>query len=174
MFDWINMQQNITVFYLIQRPKLFWFGVSQPLEKTHWKYDPKDFWPFRRLFILMRRQDLKKILTTTTTTLETCDIWDTDYNFYKWEPEFVTIFVTWQSRVTLDSIRNSCDVYNHSHPHFLHQIATYNLLKWITSSGVWVIRISGQIRVLPKYLIRILLAPCLNFLQFYAKLIFRP
>ena len=117
MFDWINMQQNITVFYLIQRPKLFWFGVSQPLEKTHWKYDPKDFWPFRRLFILMRRQDLtiKKILTTTTTTLETCDIWDTDYNFYKWEPEFVTIFVTWQSRVTLDSIRNSCDVLKRKH-----------------------------------------------------------
>ena len=25
-----------------------------------------------------------------------------------WEPEFMTIFVTWQLRVTLDSIRNSC------------------------------------------------------------------
>ena len=39
--------------------------------------------------------------------LVTCDIWDTDYNSDNWEPEFMTTFVTWQSRVTLDSIRNS-------------------------------------------------------------------
>ena len=39
--------------------------------------------------------------------LETCDIWDTDYNSDNWEPEFMTI---WQLIVTLDSIRNSCDV----------------------------------------------------------------
>ena len=37
-------------------------------------------------------------------------IWDTDYNSDNWEPEFMTIFVTWQLIVTLDSIRNSCDV----------------------------------------------------------------
>ena len=43
--------------------------------------------------------------------LETCDIWDTDYNSDNWEPEFMTIFVTWQLIVTLDSIRNSCDVF---------------------------------------------------------------
>ena len=42
--------------------------------------------------------------------LENCEIWDTDYNFGIWEPEFMTICVTWQLRVTLDSIRNSCDV----------------------------------------------------------------
>ena len=42
------------------------------------------------------------------TILQTCDNWDTDYNSYNWEPEFMTIFVTWQS---LDSIRNSCDVF---------------------------------------------------------------
>ena len=40
----------------------------------------------------------------------TCDIWDTDHNTDNWEPGFMTIFVTWQSIVTLDSIRNSCDV----------------------------------------------------------------
>ena len=54
-----------------------------------------------------------QLLTTLTifkTILQTCDNWDTDYNSYNWEPEFMTIFVTWQSRVTLDSIRNSCDV----------------------------------------------------------------
>ena len=48
---------------------------------------------------------------TTLTILETCDFWDTDYNSDNWEPEFMTVFVTWQSWVTLDSIRNSCDVY---------------------------------------------------------------
>ena len=47
----------------------------------------------------------------TKTILETCDIWDTDYNSDNWEPEFMTIFATWQLRATLDSIRNSCDVY---------------------------------------------------------------
>ena len=36
------------------------------------------------------------------------DLWHLRHN---WEPEFMTIFVTWQLRVTLDSIRNSCDVY---------------------------------------------------------------
>ena len=40
-----------------------------------------------------------------------CDIWDTDYNTDNWEPGLMTIFVTWQLIVTLDSIRNSCDVY---------------------------------------------------------------
>ena len=34
----------------------------------------------------------------------------TAYNSDNWEPEFTTIFVTWQLRVTLDSIRNSCNV----------------------------------------------------------------
>ena len=58
-----------------------------------------------------------QILTTETifdnfekTVLETCDIWDTDYSSDNWEPEFTTIFGTWQLIVTLDSIRNSCDV----------------------------------------------------------------
>ena len=41
----------------------------------------------------------------------TCDIWDTDYNTDNWEPGFMTIFVTWQLIVTLDSIHNSCDVF---------------------------------------------------------------
>ena len=44
----------------------------------------------------------------------TCDIWDTDYNSDNWEPEFMTIFVTLQLIVTLDSIRNSCDVFTAS------------------------------------------------------------
>ena len=40
------------------------------------------------------------------------EIWDTDYIPDNWEPEFMTIFVTWRSRVTQDSIRNYCDVYS--------------------------------------------------------------
>ena len=51
------------------------------------------------------------ILTIEKTILETCDIWNTDYNSDNWEPEFMTIFVIWQLIVTLDSIRNSCDVF---------------------------------------------------------------
>ena len=46
------------------------------------------------------------------TVLETCDIWDTDYSSDNWEPEFMTIFGTWQLIVTMDSIRNSWDVCN--------------------------------------------------------------
>ena len=43
--------------------------------------------------------------------LVTFDIWDTDYNFDNWEPEFRRIFVTRQLRVTLDSIRKSFNVF---------------------------------------------------------------
>ena len=53
---------------------------------------------------------LLKNLTIFKTILQTCANWDTDYNSYNWELGFMTIFVTWQSIVTLDSIRNSCDV----------------------------------------------------------------
>ena len=50
-------------------------------------------------------------LTWPKKPLRCCDIWDTDYNTDNWEPEFMTIFVIWQLIVTLDSIRNSCDVF---------------------------------------------------------------
>ena len=42
--------------------------------------------------------------------LVTCGIWHTDYIPDNWEPGLMTIFVTRQLIVTLDSIRNSCDV----------------------------------------------------------------
>ena len=54
--------------------------------------------------------DVFDIFWQSLVILETCDIWDTDYNYDNWEPDFMTIFVTWQLRVTLDSIRNSCDI----------------------------------------------------------------
>ena len=51
--------------------------------------------------------------------LVTLGNWDTDYNSENWEPEFMTIIVTWQLSVTLDSIRNSCDVFgNFCHHHY--------------------------------------------------------
>ena len=54
-------------------------------------------------------------------TSETCNIWDTDYNSDNWEPEFMTIFVTWQLIVTLDSIRNSCDVIHIDSTNYRHK-----------------------------------------------------
>ena len=49
-------------------------------------------------------------MTMTKTIPVTCDNWDTYYNSENWEPGFMTFFITWQLGVTLDSIRNSCDV----------------------------------------------------------------
>ena len=43
-------------------------------------------------------------------------------------PEFMTIFVTWQLRVTLDSIRNSCDVYTKTG-------SLFSLSKWLYMNG---------------------------------------
>ena len=49
--------------------------------------------------------------TATKTIPETCDIGDTNYNSDNWEPAFMTFCVTWQLRMTIDSIRNSYDVF---------------------------------------------------------------
>ena len=53
---------------------------------------------------------MTKTYTKTNTKIRTVtktDDWlvtfETDYNYDNWEPEFMTIFVTWQLRVTLDS-----------------------------------------------------------------------
>ena len=43
--------------------------------------------------------------------IATCGLWDIDYNSDNWETDFMTILVTWQLRVTLDSIHNSCNVF---------------------------------------------------------------
>ena len=67
-----------------------------------------NFWQLTTIFTIQTISFA--ILTIEKTILETCDIWDTDYNSDNWEPKFMTIFVTWQLIVTLDSIRNSCDV----------------------------------------------------------------
>ena len=38
-------------------------------------------------------------LTWPKKSLRCCDIWDTNYNTDNWEPEIMTIFVTWQSKL---------------------------------------------------------------------------
>ena len=43
---------------------------------------------------------------------------DTNYNTDNWEPGLMTIFVAWQLIVTLDSIRNSCDVLKDGSPSY--------------------------------------------------------
>ena len=100
------------------------------ISRAHSKSDPRDLWALRHLIRVMRGHDLTKrntmtkantktktITKTMTKTIpETCDIWDTNYNSDNWEPEFMTIFVAWQLRVTLDSIRNSCDVFTGTPP----------------------------------------------------------
>ena len=50
-------------------------------------------------FCQMKRQSWRLVTFETLITILT-----------NWEPEFMTIIVTWQLIVTLDSIRNSCDV----------------------------------------------------------------
>ena len=72
-----------------------------------------DFWEIFRFLedfqIFGRFSDFWKIFRFLDNP-RTFDIWDTVYNSDNWEPEFMTIFVIWQLIVTLDSIRNSCDV----------------------------------------------------------------
>ena len=73
------------------------------------------FWQFLTIFdnFLQVGQSLfrnHKILENLT-ILENCDIWDTDYNCYNWEPEFMTIFdrlplfQTEQSQCQLSTIK---------------------------------------------------------------------
>ena len=59
------------------------------------------------------------------TIQETCDIWDTDYKSDNWEPDFMTIFVNWQLIVTLDSIHNSCDVFENLSSTYVTHLSFY-------------------------------------------------
>ena len=76
------------------------------------------------------------------TILETCDIWDTDYNSDNSEPEFMTFFVTWQLRVTLDSICNSCDVLSLNTVHMLGLLSILSL--FLSSPGHWTVCVLRQ------------------------------
>ena len=78
----------------------------------HTKSDPWDLTMTMTMTMTMTSQTSKTSETSVKTILQTCDNWDTDYNSYNWESEFITIFLTWQLGVTVDSIRNSCDVFS--------------------------------------------------------------
>ena len=98
-----------------------WLTDSGYFTDWHTKSDPRDLWPLRHLIRVMRGHDLTnknkmtktntKTKTMTATVIKTipktCDIWDTNYNFDNWELEFITIFVAWQLRVTLDCLKKS-------------------------------------------------------------------
>ena len=72
--------------------------LTEDFTNCHSKSDPRDLWPLRHLIRVMRRHYLTKIDLPT-------------YLPTNWVPEFMTIFVAWQLRVTLDSIHTSCYIY---------------------------------------------------------------
>ena len=78
--------------------------MTKTKSKTHTAY-----WQLRHL---ISSDDLRFRVFSNGAIIGTCDICDTDYNTENWEPGLMTIFVTWQLIVTLDSIRNSCDVFH--------------------------------------------------------------
>ena len=66
----------------------------------------------------------------------TCDIWDTDYNTDNWEPEFMTIFVTWQLIVTLDSIRKFLQCFFCSCSGFFDtSLQNIEIIQWFQSTS---------------------------------------
>ena len=108
-------------------PLLAWLVCLLPLTIrvfTTLQSDPRDLWLLRHLIrqIFERLTDFWKSFlnfgkfsdfcnnNSNKDNPKTCDIWDTNYNSDNWEPEVMTIFVIWQLIVTLDTIRNSCDV----------------------------------------------------------------
>ena len=64
------------------------------------------FWQFLTLLTML-----------TMIILETCGLWVIDYNSDNWEPEFMTIFVTWQLRVAWQHLQFLH--FSHFFSHFL-------------------------------------------------------
>ena len=98
----------------------FWEPTDNRQEPPDNRQEPGDFYFWHTMSdAILETFDLYDIcsewwgdLTWPKKALRCCDIWDTDYNTDNWEPEFMTFFVTWQLIVTLDSIRNSCNVFS--------------------------------------------------------------
>ena len=95
------------------------------------KSDPRDLRLLRHLFRVNRGHDLTSNITTTMTNTmtKTKAVAKTNYWLVTFETlitivtienlaEFMTISFTWQLIVTLDSIRNSCNVLWHSYMAF--------------------------------------------------------
>ena len=89
----------------------WWRDMSWPTKRQHTMTKTKTHITYRKLRHLTSSDDLTFRVFSNGAIIGTCDICNTDYNTDNWEPGLMTIFVTWQLIVTLDSIRNSCDVY---------------------------------------------------------------
>ena len=116
-FCWLIINM-LTVIVNKYEQRHFVFSCPEQLNRwpCHWlsdililtlQSDPRDLWQLRHL---ISSDDLTFRVFSNGAIMGTCDICDTDYNTDNWEPGLMTIFVAWHLIVTLDSIRNSCDV----------------------------------------------------------------
>ena len=90
---WCDVNLKMTVNIILTGPAF----IAQPIGQPRSTFDFSETETIETIFDNFKN-----------TLLETCDIWDTNYSSDNWEPEFMTIFGTWQLIVTLDSICNSC------------------------------------------------------------------
>ena len=84
---WPTIWQYLTMLIIVDNFYSCWYN-----------YD--NYWTFLKNFTTKSQQHEQRQWQRQS--------WDNSDN---WETEFMTIFVAWQLRVTLDSIRNSCDVF---------------------------------------------------------------
>ena len=78
------------------------------------------------------------------------DIWYTDYNTDNWEPGFITIVVTWQLIVTLDSIRNSCDVFWYTIVYIISICCPLNILSIVARKTNNCVKRKSSLLTCPK------------------------
>ena len=84
---WPTIWQYLTMLIIVDNFYSCWYN-----------YD--NYWNFLKIFTTKSQQHEQRQWQRQS--------WDNSDN---WETEFMTIFVIWQLIVTLDSIRNSCDVW---------------------------------------------------------------
>ena len=93
----------------------------------HAKNNSRNLWSLRHLIRVMRRHDFMTLSTLSTFCIliilrQILTIWRTVWEtwhlrhrlqFWRLRTWIQSVIVTWQLIVTLDSIRNSCDVFKH-------------------------------------------------------------
>ena len=105
---WPTIWQFLTILTIVDNFYSCWYN-----------YD--NYWNFLKIFTTKSQQHEQRQWQRQS--------WDNSDN---WETEFMTIFVAWQLRVTLDSIRNSCDVFHNVTTLSMLKKKNYNLLKFLT------------------------------------------
>ena len=126
-------------------------GLSGTTNNQTLQNDPRDLWPLRHLIRVTKESTYLPTYPPThlptnlrehpkgaiLETCDLCDIWDTDYNTSNWEHGLMAIFVIWQLIVTLDSIRNSCDVFcRNTSPCLLFMVMSIFFMVWSTQSNM--------------------------------------